>query len=183
MQFLINGEDIKSLRGYIFCDNDFLSMLFNNEDFLIELLGLLNEKSLFIDSYTRIEFLRDVSVPKSLQIKEEFLGSFIEAEDHVDIYKTIKNNALILSYLYAHNKRAGASLIDLFLAARMMGASYRSYIVTGNKKDFPSFIFDTISVINYEQKDGSMRAISILQFNKDKFEKTYEQYRETPFKD
>lgn len=58
----------------------------------------------------------------------------------------------------------------------------KSILVTGNKRDFPSCIFDTIGVLNFEQHDGHMRAISFVQFNSDKFEICKEAYARVPKK-
>jgi len=45
-------------------------------------------------------------------------------------------------------------------------------LVTGNKKDFPSCIFDTLTVINIEQSgDNSMKPYCAIKFNKTKFDK------------
>ena len=179
MNFLINGKQIRLLDGYFYCDGDFLGLLLNDENFLLEVKELFSGKTFLIDSLTRLEFLRDVYLPKQRKIKEEFLDSiFDEAIDHQEIYRQIKDNALILSRLYAHKGRNGASTVDLMLAARIMLGGYPSFLITGNRKHFPSIIFDTMSVINYEQRDGEMRIFSVLKFSKDKFQKALDDLKQ-----
>ncbi len=124
MQFFLNGEDLNTLEGYIFCDNDFLGMLFHNNILFKELSLLLKEKYLYIDSYTKLEFLKDVQLPTHIKVREQFLENFVLAEDHTEIYEKTKDNALAISRLYAQNGRAGVSLIDLFLAARIIQSKY-----------------------------------------------------------
>jgi predicted nucleic acid-binding protein len=180
MQFFLNGEELNTLEGYIFCDNDFLGILYHNKILFKELSIKLEEKDLYIDSYTKLEFLKDVQLPKEIRLREEFLEDFTLAEDHFEIYKNTKDNALALSRLYAHNGRAKVSLVDLFLASRIIQSKYQAYLITGNTKDFPSFIFDIVSVINYEQKDGALRAISILKVNNQKLQDSYDNYKKLP---
>jgi len=170
MKLFVNGENIDSLRGYVFCDADFLTILFKNKDFLEGVLPLFSEKFLVVDPLTKLEFLRDVYAPEQRILKEQFISKiFLTAEYHQEIFRALDTNALILSRIYAHRKRPGASLVDLFLAARLMRLSKNATLITGNAKDFPSFIFDTLSIINFEEKDGVVRAIPLLRFNEDKF--------------
>ncbi|MDO8515174.1 MAG: hypothetical protein Q7S14_01615 [bacterium] len=95
--------------------------------------------------------------------------------NHQEIFSKIQENALLLSKIYAHqNNSCTSSFVDLFLAGRLMLNWSNSLLVTGNKKDFPSVIFDTFGVINVEQKgDGSMRAYTLLSFNPEKFTKCF----------
>lgn len=176
MKLFVNGESIDALRGYVFCDTDFLAILFNNKTFLSEFLPLFSEKFLVVDPLTRLEFLRDVFSEQRI-LKEQFISEiFTIAEHHHEIFKALDINALFLSRLYAHQKRAGASLVDLLLAARLMRSSKNAVLITGNAKDFPSFIFDTLSVINFEEKNGVMKAISVLKFNEGKFKQCESDY-------
>lgn len=177
MRLFVNGESIDSLSGYVFCDADFLTILFNNKSFLEEVLPLFSEKFLAVDPLTKLEFLRDVFAPEQRLLKEQFISKiFLTAEYHQEIFKALDTNALILSRIYAHQKRAGASLVDLFLAARLMRLSTKAVLLTGNAKDFPSFIFETLSVINFEEKDGVVRAIPILRFSEERFKRCESDY-------
>lgn len=141
MKLFVNGGEIRSISGNIFCDADFLTILFKSEEFLTEVLPLFSEKFLVIDVFTKLEFLRDVFLTEQRNFKEQFLSKrFVTAEHHQEIFNALYTNALILSRIYAHRKRTGASLVDLLLAARLMRASKNSVLITGNAKDFPSFL-------------------------------------------
>ncbi|MFA6503124.1 MAG: hypothetical protein WCT45_02620 [Candidatus Paceibacterota bacterium] len=177
----IEAEQLKD--KYIFLDNDFLGIIFEDEELLKSSLTFIDGYRV-IDGFTRIEFLRDVWLPEIREKKEQFLNSelFFPVSEHQELFKQTRENAIELSRLYAHNnpgRKGGVSTVDLLLAGTLM--FYRkSILVTGNKKDFPSCIFDTIGVLNFEQKDGHMRAISFVQFNSDKFEACKLAYAQVP---
>ena len=59
------------------------------------------------------------------------------------------------------------------LASVLMYLNGKSVLITGNKKDFPSCVFDIVSVLNFEAADGNVRAISIIKFNQEKFDECY----------
>jgi len=162
---------------YIFLDNDFLSQLFYDEQIFTEAFQILRKCILLIDSFTAFEFLRDIYLPEQYSNKQQFISSelFSHASDHQEIYKHLQENALILSRIYAHhNQKSKSSLVDLFLAARLMYTK-NSLLITGNKKDFPQCIFDTVGVLNLEQSgDSSMRAFSLITFNQSNFDKSVE---------
>lgn len=166
---LLKSGDLKD--KYIFLDNDFLGTIFSEPDLLVQSLPLLDGYRT-IDSFTRLEFLRDVWRPDIRSLKEAFIDDeemFLQSPtDNSYVFDKLKGNALTLSWLYAHKNKKGASLVDLLLASTLMLYS-NAVLITGNKKDFPSFIFDIIGVINYEQFDGTVRAISVVKFNAQKF--------------
>ncbi len=171
--FPSDGISSKIARKYIYLDNDFLSQLFYDEIVLTEALTALKKSVFLIDTLTALEFLREVYLPEQYHKKKSFVSNpiFAPAVDHPDIYKHLQENALLLSRIYAHqNHNTKSDLVDLFLAARLM-YSQAPLLITGNKKHFPSCIFNTLGVLNIEQSgDGSMRAFSIVQFNKHNFE-------------
>ncbi len=177
MTVLVNGKEIQSLEGYIFCDTDFLGMLSNDEELLKIVRELFPLKYLVIDPITKLEFLRDVFLPKQQEILEQFLEKlFIVAENNQEIFKRTLETGLLLSRIYAHNGRPKIGLLDILLAARIMLSPHSTFLVTGNAKDFPSFIFETTTVINYEQKDGVIRAIPILRFSKSRYAEVLKSY-------
>ncbi len=171
MALLTEGINPKNFRNkYIFLDNDFLGIIFSSEEILRQSIKVLTGYRT-IDPFTKFEFLRDVFLPEIRDKKEEFISNpiFSPVIEHQEIFKKINNNALILSRLYSHQGKSGASLVDLLLAANLM--LYREAIlVTGNKKDFPDFIFDLVGVMNFEEKSGNIKAISIVKFNSTKFQ-------------
>ncbi len=184
MRIFYSGNVPQIVQGkYLYLDNDFISQLFHDEEILKEALDILKSGSFIIDSLTVLEFLRDVFLPQQFNTKKSFISSeiFLPASDHPDIYKHLQENALLLSRIYCHqNQKTKSSLVDLFLAARLV-YSQTPLLITGNKKDFPSCVFDTVSVLNIEQPgDGTMRAFSIIKFNQSNFNKCFTALQKLP---
>lgn len=163
---------------YIFIDNDFLGKLFESESLLKYIVKTLPSSIFLIDPYIELEFRRDVFLPEQRILKEKFVNIpiFEAVPDHPEIYKKIQVNALLLSQIYAHQNENGASLVDLILAGRLMNAPFTSLIITGNRKDYPSCIFDNIAIINLENTNGSAQPFYVISFNKDKFNGCYESF-------
>lgn len=68
------------------------------------------------------------------------------------------------------------STVDLLLAGRVMYSATKPLLVTGNKKDFPTCIFDTLTTFNVEHvSDGSMQTFCVIEFNKNKFDNCLEE--------
>jgi len=180
---LSHGLNKDALAGrYIFLDNDFLSVIFSDGDALEDVLNLTEGSAfLMIDALTRFEFLRGVFLPARRAIAERFVDNeeaFMPAAEHPTIQKSIRDNSLILSNLYAHQKCEGASTVDLFLAGRVMLHAPKALIITGNRKDFPGFLFDIAGVLNYDvEKSGQVRAYSVIEFNKDKYDQAVAKWR------
>lgn len=184
MRILTDKENLQSQcdRSYIFIDNDFLGQLFEHEEVLKDFVGLLPNSILIIDPYVELEFRRDVYLPKQRSLKKEFINSslFEPVMDHQEIYKKVQENALLLSQIYAHQKENGASLVDLILAGRLMLTPYASFIITGNRKDFPNCIFDNISILNLENQNGTVQPFYVIQFNSGKFTQCYKALEKIP---
>lgn len=184
MGFLVSkGLTEESLAGkYIFLDNDFLSVLSLDFDALSELLDLTQRAALLIDPLTRFEFLQTVYLPGQRAIKEAFLANevFIPAVENPVVYPQIRDNAYTLSYLYAHHGCKGASVVDLFLAGRSVLHTPNSVIMTGNRKDFPEFVFDLIGTFSHQEKDGSVRAFAAVAFNKSKYDEAVKTWSDLP---
>lgn len=180
-KLIINGDEGRLSDKYVFVDNDFLGILFGDAKIFKDFVSVA-KGNLIIDPLTDFEFMRDLFDPARRVPREAFLydSVFVQAESHSHVHQELMDNALILSRIYSHQKdRAktgpkAASIVDLFLGARLMKHGKNSVLVTGNKKDFPSCVFDTVCVLNYEQPDGSMRAISVVTFNRQKFEVCYQ---------
>ena len=101
---------------------------------------------------------------------------FLPLPNRQETFLKLQENALLLSKIYSlkgHNKNTKISLVDLFLGAREMLSAGTTFIITGNKRDFPNSIFDVITVISIEQNDGGMKPYTILCFNKTKFDECY----------
>lgn len=167
----------KELKGkYILLDNDFLNQLFKDGEVLQEFLARFNTSSFLIDSLTKFEFLRDIHHPKQRNLRELFISKpmfYPTTSGNQQVFSQLQRNALLLSQIYSHQHQSSKpSFIDFMLAALIMYQSQTTVLMTGNKKDFPRCIFDTVTVFNVEQDgDGAMRAYSIISFNQKKFQR------------
>jgi len=171
----------KISNKWIFLDNDFLTSLFKEKElFKLAISDILSSGHLMIDPLTKFEFLRDIFIPKERDASEEFVEQpvFVPVANHQQIFSKIQENALLLSKIYSHKgvPKKKCSAVDLFLAGRLMLNPGSSVLITGNKKDFPICVFDVVGVINFEQEgDGSMRAYTVVEFSREKFEKSFDE--------
>src|SRR3990172_13119063 len=172
-------------QNILFTDSDFLGLIYHDKELLKETLALLVDKKLNLYPFTEFEFLRDVFTPEIRILREQFLASsyfaHIKEETHLRVFPELQTNALLLSKIYAQqsagNKSRNSkciSFVDLFLASILMFLKDKAVLITGNKKDFPSCVFDIVAVLNFEAEDGCVRAISIVKFNQTKFDSCYE---------
>ena len=178
LHFDDNASKIIQAKRVALVDNDFLGLLYHDEDILKGTLGLFSGKQIYLYPFTEFEFLRDVFTPEVRTLKEKFIAQsifgHIKEDSHMKVFPKLLENALLLSKIFAHQTKKGnkntSSFVDLILAGFLMFLKDRVILITGNKKDFPSCVFDTLSVLNTEQEDDSMRAICIVAFNQNKFE-------------
>ena len=176
-----------SIEGkYIFFDNDFLSLILSDAELFQNSLDIFLKCFITIDPFTEFEFLRDVFLPEQRLIREKFVSDdniFHPATSHQEIFNKIQENALILSKIYSHQSqknggKGGWSTVDLLLAGRLMLNSRTSLLITGNKRDFPTCVFDVVNVLNYEKNDGGIGSFCIIEFNKSKFESAYKKLKD-----
>lgn len=178
-------NQILEIEGkYIYLDNDFLRALSENAGFAKNIYKLLIKSHLVIDNLVRLEFLRDIFIPNQKENKEKFISNnFFEAPALCsETFIKLQENALLLSRIYKHqiqekhkNIACKASPVDLLLAARIMLNCEKELLITGNKKDFPSSIFDVIRILPYECKQGNIIPFCIIKFNKNKFDKCHKE--------
>lgn len=175
MKLRTNKDELIELRSQnIFLDNDFLSLIFSDEEILENTVNTI-PGHFYIDPFVKFEFLRDVFDPEKRATKQKFVDVFNSMPNHPDMYRRIHIQALELSQIYASQRKAkGVSLVDLMLGAQLVQSAGYAYIITGNRKDFPPILFDLVTVLNYEQADDSIRAISILKANTENY-KYYKQ--------
>lgn len=177
---LLSNQNIFDVlqNNYLILDSDFLGKLFDEPEFLEDFLLVSKASSILLDPFIAFEFLRDVFDPEIKKLKEVFLDSdfFNPATNHSDLFLKIQEQALILSKIYAHNNRSkGVGTIDLFLAARLLKSPVNTLIITGNKKDYPSCIFNIKAVLNIEdQNSESVRCFSVVELDREKLKKCYD---------
>jgi len=160
---------------YLLVDNDFLGALFNHEELLSKMQTIFADSYFVYSNITTFEFLRDIYVPKQRELREQFLSKdiFFPLTEHQEIYTRTQDMALILSKIYSHHGLRSPSFVDIFLASRLVSLEERYLLITGNKKDFPSFIFDTKGVLTIEDDNGSLRNYCLLFFNRFKFNQCF----------
>ena len=162
----------------VYFDNDILFLFFTYIELNDGVFAYCKQGEAIIDPLTRFEFLRDLYDPRQLKIKEQFLASFLIATTQAEQVKFIQGNALTISRIYAIRKKehiAKPSYVDLMLAARIMGFAKSSILVTGNRKDFPSCLFDIEALISFEEQNGIIRNVYVLTFNELKFSLLYQE--------
>jgi hypothetical protein len=172
---------------YIYLDSDFLKVLSEDINFAQNIYKILIKNYLVIDNLIRLEFLRDIFIPEQKADKEKFINSnfFQQSILHPEVFTKQQENALLLSKIYKQqirntkkNTACHSSPVDLLLAARLMLNYVRELLITGNKKDFPSCIFDIIHIFPYELKQGNIIPFCLIKFNKDKFDKYHKELKE-----
>lgn len=176
----IKPDELKD--KYVFLDTDFLSLIYGDFDAFQDTFSFCIKGSIFVDPIVRLEFLQSTFVPRLRELKEEFLSldTFSPVTEHPEVFEKVRKNALALSVMYAHKKYTGISLGDLLLAGRAI-LYEKSLIITGNRKDYPSFIFDSIGILNYEDEKSNVRAYSIITLNVDKFENARNELLRIPY--
>lgn len=174
-----NGLDKLIENKQLLLDNDFLGCLFSDSSVFQKVKFICASGSFLLDPLTRFEFLRGIYVPKLRIVSEEFIKQpfFFPAVNHQTVFMKQEVNSLLLSQLYSHNNCGqGCSFVDLFLGARLMLLSKRAVLITGDKKHFPSCIFDLMGVISVEMiiKDNeTFRNFAVISFNEEKFSRCY----------
>lgn len=170
----------KALSGsYLFFDSAFVIALLQDEEFMASFFEKAQGCDFYIDTFVEFELLRG-AYASQLLTRKEFLSKWTDRVIlHPELMTALIDNALVLSRIYAHQKSNGenasksASFVDLFLAAQLMKHAGRSYLITPNKKDFPSCIFDVDGTIVYVPEGGSPTTHFVLSFNKAKFDECY----------
>lgn len=180
----ILSQDLQKLivSKYLFLDSDFLNEVYKDEKFFAQFAGLVYGLSYpMIDPLIEFEFSRSVTSPEEARKIESFIRSeiFSPVPRSQEIFVKIQDNAFILSKIYAlhsHGENGKhASLVDLFLAGRLMTYSPGvACVITGNTRDYPGCLFDVLGVITKYQKDSRFQSFGILTLNQDKFREEYQ---------
>jgi hypothetical protein len=147
-------------------DSDFLSVLSENEEAFAGFVSLTPKSYLVVDPFTRFEFLQTVFLKARRGALEAFLNLpyFVIAESHQVVLMPILENALKLSWIYAHQKCTSASPIDRIMASRAI--YQKCLIITGNRRDFPGCAFKLVGVINFEKNNpAQVQAFSVLEYD------------------
>ena len=172
---------------YVFLDSDFLNEIYNDQELLSQFVELTYEHCYpIIDPLIEFEFSRSITSPKEVKKMDDFIRSeiFFPVVTAQEVFAKIQSNAFILSKIYAMNGKKDngkhASLVDLFLAGRLMSYSPGvTCIITGNARDYPQCIFDVVGVITKRQSDSKLQSFAVLDLDQDKFRTEFEKFEQT----
>lgn len=172
---------------FIFIDNDCLTHIYNHAILLKELTEEYGLKNFYVHPFIEFEFLRNTPTLKIRLNKQKFienpLFAIISQKLYLEYLPSFITNALLLSKIYVQEKYFGdSSFVDLIVAGMLMAAKDTGVILTGNRKDFPACIFDTLATINLEFGQENHKIIYVLVFNKVKFEKCNDMLQEADYK-
>ncbi len=182
----ILSPSLKSLIAskYLFLDSDFLNEIYKDQELLSQFVELTYGQCYpMIDPLIEFEFSRSITSSKESKKIDDFMKSeiFSPVVTAQEVFVKIQANAFILSKIYAMNGKKDngkhASLVDLFLAGRLMSyAPDIAYVITGNARDYPQCIFDVVGVITKRQADSTLQSYAVLSLNQDKFRTEYEKF-------
>lgn len=172
---------------FVFIDNDCLNHIYDHANLLKELTGEYGLKNFYVHPFIEFEFLRDTPSFEIRLNKQKFienpLFAIISQKLHLEYLPSFITNALLLSKIYVQEKYCGASsFVDLIVAGMLMAAKSKGVILTGNRKDFPACIFDTLATVNLEFDQENHKVIYVLAFNKERFEKCNDMLKEADYK-
>lgn len=159
-------------QKYVYFDNDVLFSMSQDPLFSESILTHCTDAFPIVDPLTRFEFLRDLYNPRQLIIKEKFLSPFLIATAQSEHVQSVQKNALIISQIYSLTKKAHVaqpSYVDLMLAGSIMAFAKTSVLLTRNRKDFPSCLFDIDTLLSLEEGNGMVKNYYILCFNEIRF--------------
>ncbi len=183
MKIYLDREKQAAITGsYLLLDSNVISYIFSSPEKFDCFQGLFKSQYFLVDPFASFEFIRDAFLPDIYKKKLEFIKNeefFLPVPSHSDILVKIRDNAIMLSRIYAHhfqkqNRNDFPPLVDLFLAGRLM-LQTKTYLVTCDFKDFPLFVFDRMNLITIEDEIDNRVEIQILQFSETKYEKCIEE--------
>lgn len=168
------ANDFDFEERFLYLDNDFLTFVYKDEVSFASIFETLSKSVLIVDPLTKFEFLRGMYVPTEKTNMEIFVNRFRMSLSEKDkIFQNLQKDALNLSLIYSHKGRTnGVSTVDLLLASRIIQNKEKiPLLITGNRKDFPSFIFDTKAIFNIENsKNDETRMFFVLELNQNHFD-------------
>ena len=182
--FFSKDASIAFKTKIVVLDGDALGLLSREHHIISSITSFMAGAEFILYPFVEFEFLRDFFEPKQRILKEQFIArplfGHLEERVHLEILPKLTEDALLLSKIYKHKHQAhkidpqnASSLVDLLLAAFLMYGKEDFVLFTGNKKDFPTCIFDTLGVLSYEEDNGVMSSFYIIAFNEKKFDSCY----------
>lgn len=178
MSTFYNPTHISDLRGsYVVLDTNVLNALASDEGFLKQFTSIFNSVYIHIDPIVELEFLRGSYKQDTYKEKRAILNMsfFYPMMDHQEIYKKVKEYALIIGRIYSYHNMSQVPLGDLLITARLAHHD-RFLFITNDKEDFNSLLFDCKAVVSIERavrsknyKKTVLDHLHILKFSKEKY--------------
>lgn len=163
---------------HLILDTNLLVNIVKNTDIFLsftEKIEQLNVKSV-IDQTIKFEFLRGCSTKSDIQKKEKWLDYLLGSNRmELPVDKNIFERARLISNIYCRKNPKYAKQIsfgDCLIAAQMMKYNRSRdslYIATIDNNDFPTFIFNRISIETIYD-DKSIFNIGIYGIDKESLE-------------
>lgn len=163
----------------LFLDNDFLNRIYKNKVVFHNFIEIFSESFFIIDRIVFFEFIKSLYVPKEIEPRIKFIKSpfFYITPSHQQFNQSLEKSAII-SQIYSNQtsnfpkkNKPKPSFVDLFLAGKLFLNPNNKLLITGNKKDFPTTLFDTIDVITIEDQDFNKTfTFFLLEPNQKKFD-------------
>lgn len=162
-----NGAD------WLFLDTNILSKLYYCQELVNPFRNIFSPFSIIIDSYIKFEFTRNEFWQENFDNKTKFLNTIpaVAEIQELDSETSVLENASLLSKIYTYKlgKKGGSiPVVDLLLMARVMNYDH-SLLLTADKQDFTTIVFDRINIFTFEDRDDHLTHIQLLKFNQDKF--------------
>lgn len=167
-------EEIKS--ELLVLDNNVLSSLASDHDYLKEFLKIFKNNILLIDPTVKIELLRGAFKIDAYNELLKFLEfqRFDNMVDNVHVLQSMYKNAIDIARVYSHHDNPSIPLGDLLITARLSIYHFDVLFLTRDKGDFGTLLFDRLGVVSIERKfkkkDG-IDHINIFRFNHSKLSK------------
>lgn len=179
MSVFYNLQEISDIsKCYLILDNNILASCFSNLTYLDSFVDLFKPNPKLIDPIVRLEFLRGAYAQETYLEKKKFLSfnEFYPMADHQQIYIKVIENSIKIAHILTHKGHPDIEIADILITSRLM--EYPDYLLlTINYLDFPSFIFDRISIVSIEKinkkKEIIVENIHLLKFNREKFESCF----------
>lgn len=161
----------------LFLDNDFLNRIYKDEVVFKKFVVTFSKSFFIVEKLVSFEFLKSLFMPADIDPRIKFLdsGLFLPATMHQTQFRKILDNAIVVSQIYGNTNYPGKlkpnpSFIDLYLTGRLFLNPQNKLLITGNKRDFPPTVFDTIDVITIENEvNAELFTFYLLKPNETKF--------------
>lgn len=172
---------IQSIGGkYLVLDTNVLTSLVSSPEYFSTFLKIFESNPFLLDPIVQLEFLRTTYLKDVYTDKLKFLRleKFNLMPNHQEIHTKILLNAKYIGQIQSKNGHLKTPLGDILIMARLMDCSENHLFMTIDRGDFTTLLFDRLGIVSIERfankKEGVLEHISILSFNKKKYEECFD---------